>query len=102
MNVSEHRTLYILADFAENAETFGNSRAAIAADGSAIGLVIAGLENIRHAKFAANGGDGSGHEERVLLTFNDAGTGDEKQLRAAYSDVLDREGHLEIIRFRGV
>jgi hypothetical protein len=34
----------------------------------------------------------------VLLTFNDTGTGDEKQLRAADGDVLDGKGHLAIIK----
>jgi hypothetical protein len=35
----------------------------------------------------------------VLLTLNDTGTGDEKQLGAANGDVLYGEGHGGIIRF---
>jgi hypothetical protein len=37
----------------------------------------------------------------VLLTFNHAGTGDEKELRTTDDDVLDGEGHGGIIRSRG-
>jgi hypothetical protein len=37
----------------------------------------------------------------VLLAFNDAGTGDEEQLRATDGNVLDREWHGVIIRFQG-
>jgi hypothetical protein len=37
----------------------------------------------------------------VLLTFNHAGTGDEKELRTTNDDVLDGKGHGDIIRFQG-
>jgi hypothetical protein len=38
----------------------------------------------------------------VLLTFNDAGAGDEKKLGTADGDVLDGEGHGGIIRFQKI
>ena len=94
-------TLDLFADVAQDAQTFFRAGAAEAGDGGAIGLVIAGFEDVGDAELAADGGDGGGHEERVLLTLNDTGTGDEKKLRAADGDVLHREGHGGIIRFRG-
>jgi len=84
----------------QNAKTFGEARTAETGERGPVGLVITGFENVRDSELPADGGDGGGHEERMFLTFNDTGTGDEKQLRAADSDVLHREGHNGIIRFQ--
>ena len=101
VDIGEDGDLDLVAHAGEDAQAFGEAGAAEAGDGGAVGLVIAGFENERDAERAADGGDGGGHEKGVLLTLDDTGTGDEKQLGTADGDVLDEEWHGGIIRFRG-
>ena len=80
---------------AEDAAAFGEAGAAEAADGGAVGFVVAGFEDVGDAEVGGDALDGVGHGAGVLLGLDDAGTGDEEEFAAAYGDVADVEwiGH---------
>jgi len=84
-----------LCDGAEDAAAFREPRAAEAADRCSVGLVVAGLEDVGDAEVGGDALDGVGHGAGVLLGLDDAGSGDEEELAAAYGDVADVEwiGH---------
>lgn len=80
---------------AEDAAAFGEAGAAEAADGGAIGFVVAGFEDVGDAEVGGDALDGVGHGAGVLLGLDDTRAGDEEELAAAYGDVADIEriGH---------
>ncbi len=79
-------------DGAEDAAAFGEAGAAEALDGGAVGLVVAGFEDVGDAEVGGDALDGVGHGAGVGLGLDDAGAGDEEELAAAYGDVADIEG----------
>ena len=95
MDVSQNGQAGALADGSEDAAAFDEAGAAEAADGGAVGFVVAGFEDVGDAEVGGDALDGVGHGAGMLLGLDDAGAGDEEELAAAYGDVADVEriGH---------
>ncbi|MCU1319755.1 MAG: hypothetical protein JWP98_1273 [Edaphobacter sp.] len=95
VDVGEDWKTVVLSDGAEDASAFDEAGAAEALDGGAVGLVVAGLEDVGDAEVGGDALDGVGHGAGVLLGFDDTGPGDEEELAAAYRDAADVEwiGH---------
>ncbi len=72
---------------AEDAAAFDEAGAPEAADGGAVGFVVAGFEDVGHAEVGGDALDGVGHGAGVLLGLDDTGAGDEEELAATYRDV---------------
>jgi hypothetical protein len=66
-------------DFAEDAQAFGEARAAKGFDGGAIGFVVGGFENVGDIGVGGDFCDTLGHGAGVGFRFDDAGTGNEKE-----------------------
>ena len=62
---------------------FDQSRPAKAFHAGAVGLVVAGFEDVRNAEIAGDALNGLGHAARVGLRLDDARSGNEKQLTCA-------------------
>ena len=71
---------------AEDARAFGDAGAAEGVDGGAVGLVVAGFEDVRDAEVGGDALDGVGHAAGVRLGLDDAGAGDEEQRAATKRD----------------
>jgi hypothetical protein len=91
VDVGQHGQLVGLAHGAQDAATFLQARAAKAADRRAIGLVVAGLEDVRDAQVGGDALDGVGEFAGVRLGLDHAGAGDQKQLATAHRDVAKSE-----------
>ena len=68
-----------MARRAENARPLFEAGSAKAFDAGAIGLVIAGFEDIGDAEIGCDALNGFGHGARMGLGLDDAGTGDEEE-----------------------
>jgi hypothetical protein len=92
VDVGEDRKAGVLRDGAEDAGAFHESRAAEAANAGAVGLVIAGLENIGEFEVGGDALDGFGKGAGVSFTFEDARAGDQEETALADFDVADFKG----------
>ena len=63
--------------FAEDAQTFLQSRAAIGRDRGAVGLVVGSFENVGHAQIGGDCAQTLGHAHRVSFAFDHARPGDQ-------------------------
>src|SRR5437899_3244953 len=88
MDIGQHRHAYGFAHFAQNSASFFDAGPAKASNGGAIGLVVGGLENVRHFQGSANGLDGFSHLQRMPLTLDHARTRDQEQVLAANGDIV--------------
>ena len=77
---------------AEDAAAFREAGAAEAADGGAVGFVVAGFEDVGDAEVGGDALDGISHGAGVGLGLDDAGAGDEEEFASAYGNVADIEG----------
>ena len=92
VHVGKNRHVHFIFHFFQDAQTFHQSRAAIAANGSAIGLVVGRLEDERKIQRTRDALDHFRHEERVLLALDDARPGNQKEIPGADSDIVDLKG----------
>ena len=79
VDVGEDRELQIGFDFSEDAQSFGQSRAAKGFYRGTIGLVVRGFEDVGDAAIGGNLGDTFSHGPRMRFGFDDARTGNEKK-----------------------
>jgi hypothetical protein len=91
VDVGEDGEAVLLGDAAEDACAFSEAGAAEAVDGGAVGLVVAGFEDVGDAEVGGDALDGVGHAAGVRLGLDDAGAGDEKQRAAADGDAAEVE-----------
>ena len=77
---------------AEDACAFDEARAAEAVDGGAVGLVVAGLEDVGDSEVGGGALDGVGHHAGMGFGLDDARAGDEEEPASADGDVADVEG----------
>ena len=68
---------------AEDARALLQAGAAETVDAGAVGLVVAGLEDVRDAEVGGDALDGVGQGARMGLGLNDAGAGDQEKLARA-------------------
>ena len=80
MHVGEHRQTRRLGDRPQDACAFTQAGPAKAVDRCAVGLVVAGLEDVRDGEVGGDALDGLGDRSGVLLAFDHAGAGDEEEL----------------------
>ena len=90
-----------LGDGAEDARAFDQAGAAEAVDGGAVGLVVAGLEDVGDAEVGGDALDGVGHHAGVGLGLDDAGAGDEEELAASDGDIADFERVVGCVAHKG-
>ena len=85
----------LLAHAPQDADTFGQPRAAKRTDRRAIGLVEGRFEDVRHAAAIGDLADAPGQRERVIFTLDHARPGDEQQRAVADRQPADsdRPGH---------
>ena len=79
VDVGEDRKMQIGFDFAEDAQAFGQSRAAKGLYGGTIGFVVRGFEDVGNDGVGSNSGDAFSHGTRVRFGFDDTGAGNEKE-----------------------
>ena len=91
VNVCEDRKCVALADSTKDASAFVQTGAPEAVNRGAVRLVVAGLEDVRDAQVRGDALDGVGEGPRVGFAFDDAGTRDEEEGRAACDDGSDVE-----------
>ena len=91
MNVRQDRQSIRFTDSPQDAAALCQPWSAKAMDRSAVGLVVAGLEDVRHAEIGGDALDGISQSARVALGLDDAGSGDKKQLAAACGHAADIE-----------
>ena len=92
MHVGQHRQAGVLGDAAQNARALDEARPAIALHAGAVGLVVAGLEDVGNAEVAGDALNGLGHRARVGLGLDDARAGDQEELARADVDGADFKG----------
>ena len=76
MYVREDGQAGVFGDAAEDARAFNEAGAAEALDAGAVGLVVAGFEDVGDAEVGGDALDSFGDGARVGFGLNDAGTGD--------------------------
>src|ERR1700683_963854 len=86
MNVGEDGQARLFGEATQNRCALNQAGAAEAGDGSAIGLIVRGFENVRDAEVGGDALDGLGHGADVRFAFDDAGSGNEKELSGADAD----------------
>lgn len=98
MNVGENGQTRVLGDGAEDAAAFDEAGPAKALDRGAVGLVVAGLEDVGDAEVRGDVLNSVRHLPRMSLGLDNAGTADKEELAAAYRNVADIEwmGHRPI------
>jgi hypothetical protein len=77
--------------FFQNAQAFGETWPAKAADRSAIGFVVGSFKDEWDIQRAGHALDDFRYEERVFFALDDAGAGNQKQIAGADADALDLE-----------
>ena len=84
--VGQHRQAGVLGQAGENARALHQAGSAKALHTGAVGLVVAGLEDVGKAEISGDALNSLGHAPRVALGLDDAGTGDEEKLALAHMD----------------
>ena len=92
MDISEDRQARVFGDAGEDARPLLEAGSAKALDAGAIGLVVAGFEDIRDADIGCDALDSFGNGARMGLGLDDAGTGDEEELARADLHGADFKG----------
>jgi len=91
VDVGEHGQAGALGDGAQDAAAFGEAGTAKAPERGAVGLVVAGLEDVGDTEIGGDARDGVGQRAGVGLGLDDAGAGDKEEPAAAYGDAADVE-----------
>src|SRR5579864_2354903 len=91
VHVRQHRQLNFIFDFLENSQPFFQAWAAKAADGSAVGLVIASFVDEWEIQRTGHALDDLRHADGMLLALDHAGAGDQKEIASADARVSDLE-----------
>ena len=92
MHIRQNRNLQLVLNFLQNAQAFLQSRAAKAANRSAIGLVVAGLEDERETERLGHALDNLGHANGVLFALDHARPGNQKKIARSDANIADLEG----------
>jgi hypothetical protein len=100
VDIGEDREAVGLADGAEDAAAFSEAGAAEAVDGGAVGLVVAGLEDVGDAEVGGDTLDGVGELASVWFGLEDARAGDEEEVAVAGGDVAEGEAVRMGVRHR--
>ena len=91
MHVSQYRNVHFVFHFLQNAQAFLHARPAIAADRSAVRLVVGRFEDEREIQRTRHALDDLRHAQRVIFALNHAGPGNEEQIASADANVIDLE-----------
>ena len=92
VDVGEDREMQIGFDFSEDAQAFGQSRAAKGFYRGTIGFVVRGFEDVRDAAIGGNLGDTFSHGPRMRFGFDDARAGNEKKrIASAEAEGAERD-----------
>ena len=85
----------LLAHAPQDADAFGQPRAAKRSDRRAVGFVVGRFEDVRHPAAIGDVADAPGQRERVIFTLDHARPGDEQQRAVADRQPADcdRPGH---------
>src|SRR5581483_8087877 len=91
MHIRQHRDMYFVLHSLQDAQTFGESRAAVAADRRSIRLVIRSFEDEGNIQRTGHALDHLSHEQRVIFALDDARSGDEEKAAVANVNAFDLE-----------
>ena len=91
MNVGENGKSGGLGEAEEDVGAFDQAGTAETVDGSAVGLVVRGFEDVRNAKVGGDALESVGHVADVGFALDDAGSGDEEEFGLAV-DAADGDG----------
>lgn len=92
VHIREDGQAGLAGDVAEDARALEQPRAAIALDAGAVGLVVAGLEDVGNGEVGGDTLDGVGHLAGVVFALDDAGAGDEEEASAPNLHGADFKG----------
>src|SRR5579859_617966 len=102
MHVSQDRQVEFIFNLFQNPQALFDPGPAKAANRSAVGLVVTGLEDEGKIERPRHALDDLRHPDRVLFTLNDTWARDEKEISRANVNVADLEGggHSKILSHR--
>src|SRR5579875_2133691 len=92
MDIGEDGETVRLRDSAEDTAAFGEAGTTEAVDGGAVGLVVAGLEDVGNPEVGGDALDGVSQAAGVGFGLEDAGAGNEEEIRAADRDAPKSKG----------
>ena len=92
MHVGEHGNMHFIFDFFQNAQTFFDTRPAIAPDRGAVCFVVRGFEDEGKIQRTHDAFDDLRHAQGVIFAFDHARARDQEQVTRAHANVIDLEG----------
>ncbi len=91
MHIGQHRQAGIFGDAPQDAHAFNQPWPAEALHAGAVGLVVAGLEDVRHAKIGGDALNALRHAPRMIFRLDHARPGNQEKLARAHLDGPDFE-----------